>query len=188
MLVLGLALVGCAVNAPFATQQATPPRTSLIQPSLTVTPVSTVGSTATSIPALPSPTATPYLAINQSKPVWETRPMDNNELVTVSMHACTEEPTLQSKKAVQPTFLRFKNASVQLAKVIWINYEGKRDSRPEQQHIVQHGESLDIWTFVTHPFVVLDLAGHCLAIVLPAEQPGLIIIPGVPVTPQTIIS
>ncbi len=170
-----ISLTGCGGAPAGGTSQQASPSSQPVAVAAETAPPATATITPTSTPA---PTATPYRFSTKTKPVWKTRRLEDSELVPLTMESCTREPELFSENGVQETFLRIKNAATQPIKVIWINYSGKRDLSPEQQNTLQPNGELDISTFVTHPFIVLDATEQCLGIALPAPQPGLVTIEG----------
>lgn len=76
---------------------------------------------------------------------------------------CGIEGTLKSTSYDTATKLEFMNASVIEIKTFWINYEGHRvyyNSLPPGKSYVQQ-------TYVTHPWVITNRDGKCIAIFLP---------------------
>jgi hypothetical protein len=60
--------------------------------------------------------------------------------------------------------------------VYWLNYEGKRDPSEEQKETLKPGQSGFRFTYLTHPFLVTDVAGKCLGIYQSAPEPSLAVI------------
>src|ERR1044072_9428170 len=98
------------------------------------------------------------------------RRLDSGDYVKVKAQECDSAPTLKSLKYDTPTVLRFKNATKGEVKYYWINYEGTR----EQERTLNDGESQNVRTYVTHPFMVVGATGTCMAIYMPQADPGLI--------------
>lgn len=75
-------------------------------------------------------------------------------------YACAEEPTLASQRTGLETQLIFRNATVQPVQLFWLDYDGRR-----QPYLsLAPGETGVQPTFFSHPWLVADLSGRCLAI------------------------
>ncbi len=93
--------------------------------------------------------------------------------VDAQARACAEERGARSIEATHPTLLQFNNKGRSPVRIYWIDYTGQRQFRSELlvgQFWVEH-------TFMTHPFVVTDQGGHCLAVYMPAVTPARVSIP-----------
>jgi len=112
----------------------------------------------------------------QSLPVWKTRNMEISELKVVTVQNCSQESSLRSLSYETPAFIRFVNATSQPVVVYWLNYEGKRDPSEEQKETLKPGQSGFRFTYLTHPFLVTDVAGKCLGIYQSAPEPSLAVI------------
>jgi hypothetical protein len=80
--------------------------------------------------------------------------------------ACTEESQLRSLVSTEAVPLTFVNHSGGDVRLYWLGYDGQ---------LVSYGGiptslSKSIMTFVTHPWVVEDSAGHCIRIVRPGPS------------------
>jgi len=88
--------------------------------------------------------------------------------------SCSLEPTLHSIEGTVPTTIQFANNTAAPVNVYWINYAGERVSYFSG---LGAGQSFVQDTFITHPWIVTDVAtGTCLGIWLPTESPGTAII------------
>ena len=97
---------------------------------------------------------------------------EDSELTLVASAGCGSESGLKSTRYDTATSLRFKNATKHDVTYYWINYEGRRD----QMRTLKAGETEDRTTFVTHPFVVVNGRDACVAVYMPLEKPGLVVI------------
>ena len=100
------------------------------------------------------------------------REMDEGRYVEIQARKCDLSTSMKSVAFDTPTVLRFKNVSAREVICYWINYEGKRD----REWTVKAGEAQNVRTYLTHPFVVVDETGACLAIYWPEAKPGLVVI------------
>ena len=100
---------------------------------------------------------------------WSAR---DRALTLVAAAGCGSESGLKSTRYDPATSLRFKNATKHDVTYYWINYEGRRD----QMRTLKAGETEDRTTFVTHPFVVVNGRDACVAVYMPLEKPGLVVI------------
>jgi hypothetical protein len=112
----------------------------------------------------------------QSLPVWKTRYMEISELKVLTVQNCSQESSLRSLSYETPAFIRFINATSQPVVVYWLNYEGKRDPSEEQKETLKPGQSGFRFTYLTHPFLVTDVAGKCLGIYQSVPEPSLAVI------------
>jgi len=84
--------------------------------------------------------------------------------------ACSAESSLYSIDLTVATSIVFNNETSSPVKLYWLDYSGQRQLwNPE---LAPNSYSSQI-TFVTHPWVVTDLSDQCLAVYLPASQPGI---------------
>jgi ketosteroid isomerase-like protein len=111
-----------------------------------------------------------------SVPAWRMRKPADSDMSVVTPLACQQEANLRSKTAQQLTLLRVKNNTAGPIRALWIDFEGKRDTRPNEIAPIAPGESLDITTYVTHPFLVLDANDQCLGIYQPLPTPGIVVL------------
>lgn len=100
------------------------------------------------------------------------RTIADSELKPVAAQSCKAESSLKSLNGDTRTFLRFKNKTTKDVIYYWINYEGKRD----QERTLKPGEAYSLWTYLTHPFVVVDAKGECRAVYMPRKEFGLVVI------------
>ena len=75
-------------------------------------------------------------------------------------YSCAEEGTLVSQRTEIQSRLIFRNGLAQPVQLFWLDYDGRR--RPYLS--LGPGETGVQPTFFTHPWVVADLGGRCLAI------------------------
>ena len=79
---------------------------------------------------------------------------------------CETESTLRSLESSVSTFINFTNSSTSPLQIYWLNYQGRR----QHYESLKPSESYRQQTFVTHPWVVAELSGRCLAIYIPTEM------------------
>ncbi len=91
--------------------------------------------------------------------------------VTLEALDCSQEEQLKSESFEVKSRVMFTNTSSNTVALRWINYQGERDTQPDQLVQIQPGKSTTRDTFLTHPFVVTDTAGTCLSIYLPEALP-----------------
>jgi hypothetical protein len=96
----------------------------------------------------------------------------DSELEPVAARPCGSESSLKSLEGNTRTLLRFKNHTSREVTYYWIDYEGKRG----QKRTLKPGEVYTLWTYLTHPFVVVDERGACKAVYMPQRKYGLVVI------------
>jgi hypothetical protein len=106
----------------------------------------------------------------------DERTIEDSELTPVAAQPCGTRESLKSLNGDTRTFLRFKNKTNKSITYYWINYEGKR----EQERVLKAGEIYSLWTYLTHPFVVVNAKGECRAVYLPRKEYGLVVITEAP--------
>ncbi|MER8822625.1 hypothetical protein NKH70_22880 [Mesorhizobium sp. M0991] len=79
--------------------------------------------------------------------------------------SCSEEGSRHSVSYKRKVVIEFRNNSSMTTSLYWLDYYGARKS----YGTVGPGQSLEINTFVTHPWLVADENGNCLEIVLPEK-------------------
>jgi len=77
--------------------------------------------------------------------------------------------SLNSKYATPVSFINIRNTPIQ---VWWLNFEGKRVS----YGTVQPYSRLEMNTYETHPWVIVDNTNQALGIWLPVQGKGLILV------------
>jgi VHL beta domain len=94
--------------------------------------------------------------------------------------SCSKEPTLKSINGNVATSIQFLNDTAGSVNVYWINYQGQRVFYRGGPYLaLDAGSSYVQGTFLTHPWVVTDVATNsCLGIWLPTQSPGTAIITG----------
>lgn len=81
--------------------------------------------------------------------------------------ACSQEGTVRSTSGDQGTLATFHNQSGGTLTLHWIDYQGKLPSKwgtNQQPYVIQNNASLDVWTYVTHPFAVYNDKNECIYI------------------------
>ncbi len=112
-------------------------------------------------------------AVFGTQPVAQDEPtIEDSELVPVAAQACGPESRLRSLESDTRTFIRFRNATKRDVTYYWINFDGKRDLK----RTLKPGEGYSLWTYLTHPFVVVDAKGACAAVYMPRKEYGLVVI------------
>jgi hypothetical protein len=103
-----------------------------------------------------------------TEPIVDLQPLDG-----------TREPWVRSVEAKTHATIQFVNATSHVRKIYWLDYNGQR----RQYAVLPPGKSYSQATFLTHPWVVTDTAGLCLAIYLAALQTGRAMLPDAVVEP-----
>jgi Domain of unknown function (DUF4440) len=117
------------------------------------------------------------MAVQQQRILpWVAREFRDSELKPLVALDCGQESSIRSLSYEIPTYIRFNNTTAQSVVVYWLNYEGQRDSTENQKVTIGPGQSGFRITFLTHPFLVADADGKCLAIYQPTREPSLAII------------
>lgn len=142
------ATLGTPTPAPTETPTETPTNSPTVAPSTapTVTPVPTDTPTAASTPTPAGGTLAPV--------------------------SCAKERSLKSIVGETPASIQFVNNSANQVLVYWLNYQGLR----ELYKSLAAGSSYVQATFLTHPWVVTDPSGTCIAIFEPQASPSLAVI------------
>ena len=119
-------------------------------------------------------TLAPVPAVTTGKPeaAQNERIPEDSELTPVASAGCGSESGLKSTRYDTPTSLRFRNATRHDVTYYWIDYEGRRD----QRRTLKAGEAEDRTTFVSHPFVVVNGREACVAVYMPLDKPGIVVI------------
>ena len=106
--------------------------------------------------------------------VLAASPARASDLVTLKAIDCSQASSLSSIKGTQPTTIEFVNQTDEVVRIFWIDYQG--NLRPYRA--LAPGHSYVQHTYLTHPWLVTDAQGNCLAIFLPNKKPGLAVITG----------
>lgn len=102
--------------------------------------------------------------------------IDDSALTPVAGRPCGSEKNLKSLKSDTRTFLRFRNATSTDVTYYWINFEGNR----EMKRTLKPGEGYSLWTYLTHPFIVVDSKDACATVYMPQKEHGLVVISKTP--------
>jgi len=86
---------------------------------------------------------------------------------TVSDTSCRKEGGLKSIEGAKPTKVTFRNSHHTSVRLYWLDYGGER----KLYATIGDGDSYTQPTFVTHPWVVADMADTCIALYLPQDSP-----------------
>jgi|ERR1700733_12285542 VHL beta domain len=87
------------------------------------------------------------------------------ELASFAALSCQSLQSIKSTDTGQPTQIQFRNSTVQIVQLFWVDYEGKEKfyfQLPPNQF-----ETFD--TYVGHPWIVRDLTGTCLDVFVPEK-------------------
>ncbi|GAA4458753.1 hypothetical protein GCM10023189_31490 [Nibrella saemangeumensis] len=109
-------------------------------------------------------------------PYWRVRQPEDKELQRLTALSCKQESSLKSQNSDTPAYIRFTNTTNQPVTIYWLDWQGKRDPLDSQKAVVQPGQSSFQYSYVTHPFVIADSKGTCLAIYQPSAEPSLAVI------------
>jgi hypothetical protein len=91
---------------------------------------------------------------------------------TVSDASCRKDGGLKSMEATKLTKLTFRNGHHASVRLYWLDYGSKR----KLYATIGDGDSYTQPTFVTHPWVVADMADTCIGLYLPQDSPTVFII------------
>jgi hypothetical protein len=80
---------------------------------------------------------------------------------------CSEAGALKSSSSDHKTVIQFVDDSSEAIRLYWIDYDGAR----ENYGTLSPGETAEFDTYLTHPWLVADASG-CIAVFLPAREPG----------------
>jgi hypothetical protein len=81
---------------------------------------------------------------------------------------CATERNYKSVEGKQATTVTFLNRSASAIRLYWLDYGGQR----KLYATINQGESRTQSTYMTHPWVITDLADRCIAITMPEPQPS----------------
>jgi hypothetical protein len=100
--------------------------------------------------------------------------LDPGALRTLPLGPGRDEPTLRSPPSRSPTQLTVRNRTAADIRLVWIDFDGKRDTRVpfEQVPLAPPGRSVTKITFAGHVWAVTDAAGRALCTVTAAEEDG----------------
>jgi VHL beta domain len=82
--------------------------------------------------------------------------------------SCSEATALRSRLYDTPAVIQFVNKLPETVHLYWISYSGARESYGN----MSSGESLEFDTYLTHPWLITNATGQCIAIFLPTKKPG----------------
>jgi curved DNA-binding protein CbpA len=77
--------------------------------------------------------------------------------------SCALESSSRSREGSASTSIQFVNSTKQSLQVYWLTYNGQR----QHYKALQPSESYLQSTFVTHPWLVADSSGRCIAVYMP---------------------
>jgi hypothetical protein len=99
---------------------------------------------------------------------WEEQPAQAEERVTMCTSAlcCRDAGELRSRNSQTLARFVFRNATPQQVNVVWVDFKGAHKVYAEVPAGALHIQA----TFVTHPWLLMDVAGRCLAIVHPQAE------------------
>jgi hypothetical protein len=100
----------------------------------------------------------------------------DSEFVAITPKGCETEATMKSLNANASTSLRFRNNTSGNVTVYWIDYSGQRNTNADQIRQVSPGRSIDLSTFLTHPFIVIGANNKCYGIYEATAKPSIAII------------
>jgi hypothetical protein len=81
---------------------------------------------------------------------------------------CSNGGAMKSAAGNDKTIIQFADHSPKTILLYWIDYDGIRQDRGK----LLPGGTLAFYTHLTHPWLVADSSGRCLAIFLPVKKPG----------------
>jgi hypothetical protein len=77
--------------------------------------------------------------------------------------SCTDLFKVKSQNSTTPTKITFVNKSGMYRSIMWLDFTGQ----PKNYANLNSGEQITLDTFLTHPWMVTDGPGNCVAIVMP---------------------
>lgn len=84
--------------------------------------------------------------------------------------ACGKQSKLKSLNSKKKGTITFINRSGQHRAILWIDFAGQT----KQYAALNDGEETKLQTYVTHPWMVTDGAGNCLALYMPGPDDSIV--------------
>jgi hypothetical protein len=81
--------------------------------------------------------------------------------------SCDQEKNLRSQAATDSTEISFTNRSPETRRIYWLNFDGVRVLYAS----LASGQTVDLQTYMTHPWLVANDADECKAIYMPTTSP-----------------
>jgi hypothetical protein len=97
-----------------------------------------------------------------TSPVVPPPPLTGTQTISTPVN-CSEESNLRSLGTLTPTAMAFLNMSGLTKRVYWITFEGTR----KLYYTLKDGETFNVRTYVSHPWVVADESDKCEGIFMP---------------------
>ncbi|WP_198135128.1 hypothetical protein [Rhodopseudomonas palustris] len=86
--------------------------------------------------------------------------------------ACAERSKVRPERSAEPTRLTFVNNSGMYRALLRIDASGT----PKDVAGLNPGEQTTVDTFRTHPWMITDGPGDCIEIIMPAAEPGIVVL------------
>lgn len=105
--------------------------------------------------------------------LWEDRPVMADEPVSLSSGAapgtataaCTSDAARRSRSSQEAAQLVLRNRTPHRIELLWLNFQGQPRSYARLEPGALHVQS----TYLTHPWLIADSEGKCLAVVMPKK-------------------
>jgi len=81
--------------------------------------------------------------------------------------SCDQERNLRSQATTDSTEISFTNRSPETRRIYWLNFDGVRVLYAS----LASGQTVDLQTYMTHPWLVANDADECKAIYMPTTSP-----------------
>lgn len=107
--------------------------------------------------------------------LWEARPAMTEESISLSSDtepsraataACATDTARRSQHSREPARLVLRNRTPHRVDLLWLNFQGRPQAYAQLAPGALHVQS----TYVSHPWLLADPAGKCLAVVMPKKD------------------
>jgi len=95
-------------------------------------------------------------------------------LDNLSFVSCTQEGAVRTINSLEKAAVTFDNATAENLRLFWINGAGRRETLAFPEQLLPAGKALTFQTYLTHPWLVANTTGECIAIFLPKSGSGLV--------------
>ncbi len=111
---------------------------------------------------------------------WEAQPemtetsigLGNSETGAAEKAGCAASGMLRSKESAQPARIVFRNATGEAVRMFWLDFQGNWRAYA----LVAAGGLQVQKTFLSHPWLLADTNGRCLAVVMPKKDGSYVVL------------
>ena len=100
----------------------------------------------------------------------------SNESLVLEPLSCSKEDGVKSQNGEVKAKIYFINGTPDDVIIHWVNYQGKRDLKPNQITTIAPDMSARKITYLTHPFIVTDSKGKCLGVYISQSVDNIVFI------------